>query len=215
MRGLLKNNYAYHINKIIKITRAPPGETEWTKNGRYTGTTDLELTPTGMRQVTTTGTHLVGPGKLIDLHRVARIWVSPRKRAQQTLCLLVGGDIRDLDIADKVVLTEDIAEWDYGDYEGLVVHEIHAQRREKGLDREREWNIWRDGCEGGEYDLPIYSAGSDESNQVADVMDVIPRSAQHVAERLDRLIAQIREIQAPCMNGEKPADVVLVCLMSP
>ena len=36
------------------------------------------------------------------------------------------------------------------------------------------------------------------------------RSADQVTERLDRLIAQIREIQAPYMHGEKPADVVVV-----
>ena len=35
-------------------------------------------------------------------------------------------------------------------------------------------------------------------------------SVQNVAERLDRLIAQIREIQAPYVNGEKPVDIVLV-----
>lgn len=57
-------------------------------------------------------------------------------------------------MAEKVALTEDIAEWDYGDYEGLVVREICARRKEKGLDRESEWNIWRDGCEGGEYVYP-------------------------------------------------------------
>ena len=39
---------------------------------------------------------------------------------------------------------------------------------------------------------------------------MLPRSAREVAERLDRLIAQIREIQAPYMNGEKPVEVVLV-----
>ena len=38
----------------------------------------------------------------------------------------------------------------------------------------------------------------------------LPRSAQQVTKRLDCLIAQIRGIQAPYMNGEKPADVVLV-----
>ena len=88
-----------------------------------------------------------------QIHRCgprARIYVSPRKRDQQTFRLLFRGDIRDVDIADKVVFTDDIAEWDYGDYEGLVVQEIHARRREKGLDQEREWNIWRDGRDGGE-----------------------------------------------------------------
>lgn len=75
------------------------------------------------------------------------MWVSPRKRAQETFRLLFD---RDANISDKVTLTEDVAEWDYGDYEGLTVHEIRARRKEKGLDREREWDIWRDGCEGGE-----------------------------------------------------------------
>ncbi|KAL8861469.1 MAG: hypothetical protein Q9178_001993 [Gyalolechia marmorata] len=137
---------------------------EWTKTGRYTGTTDLELTPTGVSQVTGTGAQLVGPGKLIDSARVARIWVSPRKRAQQTFHLLFGGGSGESgadcgsDMADKVTLTEDIVEWDYGDYEGLVVGDIRSRRKEKGLDKEREWNIWRDGCEGGEYGCPS-SAG--------------------------------------------------------
>ncbi|KAL8714061.1 MAG: hypothetical protein Q9225_006644, partial [Loekoesia sp. 1 TL-2023] len=101
----------------------------------------------GFSQVTATGTKLVGHGKLIDSARVARVWVSPRKRAQQTFRLLFSD--REFAVADKVALTEDIAEWDYGDYEGLIESEIRARRKEKGLDQEREWNIWRDGCEGG------------------------------------------------------------------
>lgn len=127
------------------------GETEWTKNGRYTGITDLELSHAGVNQVTATGTQLVGAGKLIDLANIARIWVSPRKRAHQTCQLIFSGDD---DISNRLIVTEDIAEWDYGNYEGLVVGEIRARRKEEGLDGEREWNIWRDGCEGGEYVSP-------------------------------------------------------------
>ena len=45
--------------------------------------------------------------------------------------------------------------------------------------------------------------------------DVIPcRSCEEVTERLDRLIAKIRELQAPHMNGYKAADVVLVCIIT-
>ncbi|KAL9037853.1 MAG: hypothetical protein Q9214_005516 [Letrouitia sp. 1 TL-2023] len=168
-----------------RVFIARHGETEWTKNGRYTGTTDLELTPGGISQVSAVGTQLVGPGKLIDPACDASVWVSPRNRAQQTYRLLPSGRDRNSDLADKVTFTEDIAEWDHGDYEGLVVREIRARRKEKGLDQEWEWNIWEDGCEGGE-------------------------SAQRVTARLDRLIAQIREIQAPYMNGKKPAEIVLV-----
>lgn len=44
-------------------------------------------------------------------------------------------------------VTEAIREWDYGDYEGLTSKQIRAQRAEKGLGA---WNIWTDGCPGGE-----------------------------------------------------------------
>jgi len=126
------------------------GETEWTKNGRYTGITDIPLTAEGERQVESTAKQLVGPGRLIDPSRVAHVWVSPRRRAQQTFRLLFsdgGAEVAD----EKVTLTEDIAEWGYGDYEGLVVEEIVRRRKAKGLDQIRKYNIWRDGCEGGEY----------------------------------------------------------------
>lgn len=166
------------------LSRRLLGETEWTKNGRYTGRTELSITPKGVEQVASTGIQLVGPGKLIDPRHVGRIWVSPRKRAQETFqCLFNSSDVT-LDDS-RVTLTEDITEWDYGDYEGLLINEIRARRNKKGLDQEREWNIWRDGCEGGE-------------------------SAGQVTKRLDRLISEIREYQRPNMNGEKPADVVLV-----
>uniref|UniRef100_A0A093UWT8 Sedoheptulose 1,7-bisphosphatase n=1 Tax=Talaromyces marneffei PM1 TaxID=1077442 RepID=A0A093UWT8_TALMA len=66
-----------------------------------------------------------GTVKLIDPTRIARIWVSPRKRAQQTFRLLFDVDGRD-DYGNLVEVSEDIAEWDYGDYEGLRVGEVRA-----------------------------------------------------------------------------------------
>lgn len=130
------------------------GETEWAKIGRYTGITDLELTPFGVEQVAGTAALLVGHKKLIDPARVCHIWVSPRKRAQQTFRCLFGSDDSSTCGSvcdDKVTITEDIAEWDYGDYEGMLEGEIRQKRKDAGLDGEREWSIWRDGCEGGEY----------------------------------------------------------------
>lgn len=64
----------------------------------------------------------------------------------------------------KVQITEDIREWDYGDYEGLTSAQIRAQRKEQGLGG---WDIWRDGCPGGE-------------------------SPQDVMRRLDGLIEDLR-----------------------
>jgi broad specificity phosphatase PhoE len=92
---------------------------------------------------------LVGPGKPLDPRRLARVFVSPRKRARKTFELLVQHSSSMVPI-EKVEATTVIAEWDYGDYEGLKAEEIREKRGTKGLDSEREWNIWSDGCEGGE-----------------------------------------------------------------
>ncbi|RMZ78893.1 hypothetical protein DV738_g3657, partial [Chaetothyriales sp. CBS 135597] len=138
------------------------GETEWTISGRYTGVSEVPLTANGEQQVLSTGSVVVGPGKLVDPARIARVF-------------------------SKVQVTADISEWGYGAYEGLLTAQIREQRKAQGLDRERAWDIWRDGCEG-------------EGGE----------SAAQVAERLDRLIGAIREIQGPNMHGEAAADVVLV-----
>jgi sedoheptulose-bisphosphatase len=125
------------------------GETEWAKLGRSTGTTEIALNPTGSAQVSSAAAMLVGPGKLLDPRRLERIFVSPRKRAKQTFELLLRHNF-DL-IEGKYTYTEEIAEWDYGDYEGLKNHEIRVLRQERGHDNQRKWDIWTDGCEGGEY----------------------------------------------------------------
>ncbi|EKG13061.1 Histidine phosphatase superfamily clade-1 [Macrophomina phaseolina MS6] len=165
-----------------RVYLARHGETEWTINGRYTGTTDLPLTPRGEQQVLSTGRALVGADKLISPARLAAVYVSPRTRAQRTFSLLFPSP---LPPTTHVSTTPRLAEWDYGAYEGLLTSEIRAARAARGLDGERPWDIWRDGCEGGE-------------------------SAAEVAARLDDLIAEIRALQAPCMRGERAADVVLV-----
>ncbi|KAJ5852088.1 uncharacterized protein N7529_011473 [Penicillium soppii] len=162
------------------------GQTEWTKNGRYTGATELELTPYGENQVKASGKMIVGPGRLIDPSRLAHVYISPRKRALQTFEIAFSdADRQALKEAKKVTETERLTEWDYGLYEGSVTSKIRALRKEHGLDTEREWDIWRDGCEGGE-------------------------SAQQVADRIDDLIREIREAHKDNMHGEKPSDIVLV-----
>jgi len=88
-------------------------------------------------------------------------------------------------LGGKAEIAEDIREWEYGLYEGLLTSQIRAGRKERGLDIARPWNIWLDGCEGGE-------------------------SAAEVSDRLDRLIERIKRMQGPYMHGEKGVDVVLV-----
>lgn len=88
--------------------------------------------------------------------------MSPRKRAQRTFELLnfgiddplpwkVHGDkLPDVGphCSARVEVTEDIREWDYGDYEGITTPEIREIRKKQGFDQ--KWDIWRDGCVGGE-----------------------------------------------------------------
>ena len=95
------------------------GETEWSRTGRHTGRTDLPLTPLGERQAAALGRHLDG-------RPFALVLTSPLGRARET-CRLAGyGEVAEL--------TEDLLEWDYGDYEGRTTAEIRAEVP--------GWSIW-------------------------------------------------------------------------
>ncbi|KAI0161539.1 putative phosphoglycerate mutase [Xylariaceae sp. FL1272] len=171
--------YTQPINKSFPISL---GETEWTISGKCTGNAEISMTQNGVKQVKATGEMLVGHGKLIDPSSFARVFCSPRKRAVETLEMLLGEtNQRQLEQEDKIAFTEDIAEWDYGTYEGKTPSEIKAERQEQGLGK---WNIWTGGCPDGE-------------------------TPQQVQERLDRLIKQIVRIQEPFMKGG-PAPNILV-----
>lgn len=173
------------------------GETEWSLNGRHTGTTELPLTENGEKRIRATGKALVGEDRLIVPSKVAHIYVSPRKRAQRTLELLDLGchdrlPWQDKDVVyqeiirtkAKVEITNDIREWDYGDYEGLTSKQIREQREKQGL--KGTWDIWTDGCPGGE-------------------------SPKDVSLRLDRIIADLRHKYHECaMKEEQLSDVLLV-----
>ncbi|KAF2125638.1 putative phosphoglycerate mutase [Dothidotthia symphoricarpi CBS 119687] len=126
--------------------------------------------------------NFVGPGNILDPCSLVHVFVSPRVRAVQTFELLLPASCG---VVTEVTYTDELTEWNYGNYEGLKDQEIRVSRKNSGLDKHSEWDIWSDGCEGGE-------------------------SKQQVTGRLDRLISQIKEIQKPYMRGEKPADVLLV-----
>ena len=103
------------------------GETEWARNGRHTGLTDVPLTEAGEHSAR------LMTGVLGGL-TFTQVWTSPLQRAVRT-CELAG-------FGAQAQTEADLVEWDYGDYDGL---------RSVDILRERPvWSLFRDGCPNGE-----------------------------------------------------------------
>jgi len=103
------------------------GETAWTLSGQHTGRTDLPLTERGELQARALGERLRGSV-------FAKVLTSPSQRAVRTCALAGFGADAEID--------PDLAEWDYGDYEGRRTAEILTERP--------DWRLFRDGAPGGE-----------------------------------------------------------------
>ncbi len=104
------------------------GETEWSLNGKHTGRTDLDLTEVGREQARRAALTLAR--LKLDNPLVVS---SPRKRA------LVTAELAGLHVDEVSPL---LAEWDYGDYEGMTTHDIRTATP--------GWLLWTYGCPGGE-----------------------------------------------------------------
>jgi probable phosphoglycerate mutase len=111
---------------MAEIVLIRHGQTEWSANGRHTSYTDLDLTATGEQQARDVGARLGG-------RRFAAVISSPRKRALRT------AELAGLTVTET---TEDLAEWNYGSYEGVTTADI--RKTAPG------WSLWTDGCPGGE-----------------------------------------------------------------
>lgn len=103
------------------------GETEWSSSGRHTGRTDIPLTPAGEEAARKVAGRLQGLS-------FAAVWSSPSQRAFNT-CTLAG-------FGSGAVKKDDLAEWDYGAYDGVTTKQILAERP--------GWRLFRDGCPQGE-----------------------------------------------------------------
>lgn len=103
------------------------GETEWSLSGQHTGRADIPLTTDGEDEARQLGERL-------RVFSLTHVFSSPLKRAWRS-CDLAG-------LSQQAKVEQDLIEWDNGEYEGKTPAEIHATRP--------EWNVFRDGCPGGE-----------------------------------------------------------------
>lgn len=164
------------------------GQTEWSRDGRHTGRTDVPLTEAGREEARLAGDALRG-------HRFGRVLVSPLQRARETAAL-AGLD------GDGVRASDALQEWDYGDYEGLSWAEIQARRP--------GWFLWRDGCPGGE--MP-----EDVGRRVDPVVAELSRAGDDVLVvahgHLLRVLAS-RFIERPAEHGARLAlSTAAICVL--
>ena len=132
--------------QLPTVYLARHGETAWSITRQHTGLTDLPLTENGARNARRLGDRLKGL-------TFAKVFTSPLQRALRT-CELAGfGTVAEVD--------RDLVEWDYGQYEGRTTADILRERP--------DWELFRDGCPGGE-------------------------SPQQIGERADRVVSRLRAV---------------------
>ncbi len=102
------------------------GETTWSAAGRHTSYTDVPLTDEGERQARALA-------RAVADRPIVAVLASPRQRAWRT------AELAGLTVT---AMLDDLAEWNYGRYEGLTTPEIRQQRP--------GWDLWIDGCPDGE-----------------------------------------------------------------
>ena len=115
------------MEKSREIWLLRHGATEWSRDGRHTGSSDIPLLPEGEAEARALAPLLAG-------QHFAEVWVSPLQRARRT-CELAG-------LGAEAQPNENLREWDYGSYEGITTAEI--RQTVPG------WSVWSHGCPGGE-----------------------------------------------------------------
>jgi broad specificity phosphatase PhoE len=132
------------ILPVVYVARH--GETAWTLSGQFTGRRDLPLVRKGECNARRLG------GRLSGL-TFARVFSSPLQRAWRT-CELAG-------FGRQAEIDRDLVEWDYGEYEERTLTQI--------LEERPNWDLFRDGCPGGE-------------------------SSEQVGVRADRVVQRVRKV---------------------
>jgi probable phosphoglycerate mutase len=131
---------------LPNVCLARHGETAWSLSGQHTGLTDLPLTERGESDASALKLRL-------KIMTFSKVFTNPLKRAVRT-CELAG-------FGDRSEIDPDLVEWNYGEYEGVRTAEIRERRP--------NWQLFRDGCPGGE-------------------------SVEEIGARADRVVARVRSI---------------------
>ena len=136
------------MNDVLPVVYlARHGETAWSRTGQHTGLTDLPLTERGECNARKLGERLKGLA-------FASVFTSPLQRATRT------GELAGF--SANFTIDPDLVEWNYGQYEGLRTVDIQTQRP--------DWQLFRDGCPGGE-------------------------TVNDICERADRVVERIRAVE--------------------
>lgn len=180
-----------HRNSLVLLRH---GETEWSRDGLHTGTTDLPLLPEGEACA-----HRAG--ELIEGMTFAAVFCSPLQRARRT-AELAG-------LADYTI-DEDLREWDYGGYEGRSTAQI---RKDLG----HEWEIFADGV------VPGRTPGETVEDVAARVSHVIARAVPLLQEgnvalvahgHSLRILASVFLREEPRFGAKLMLDAGAICLLS-
>lgn len=169
----------------MKLVIVRHGGTEWTRCGRYTGTTDLALTPKGRKQAAS----LEPLFKRVLAGRSALVFSSLRRRATATAALALPGW--------PVTMDPLVAEYVYGDYEGLTDEQIH--RSAPG------WDIWRDGCPHGESSGAVGARA--DAFLDAHVLDCTEMVVVVTHGHFSRILPAARALGLPAENGRLFASI--------
>ena len=112
------------------------GQTEWSRDGKHTGRTDVPLTPRGVADA-------AALAPMLARRPLDAVFTSPASRARRT------AELAGLDGAGgrfPVKTDPDLWEWDYGGYEGMTTARIREQVP--------GWYLWQDGVIPGDADHP-------------------------------------------------------------
>jgi probable phosphoglycerate mutase len=139
------------------------GETEWSRTGKHTGRTDVPLTERGRQDAKAVGAALKD-------RRFALVLTSPLARAAET-CRLAG-------LGEAAVRRDELAEWDYGAYEGRKTVDIRKERP--------DWSLWRDGVPDGEI---VAQVGARTDRVIAELRSVEGDAAVFAHGHLLRVLA--------------------------